>query len=101
MVDKEQSAAAFERVIKFSPTSALRKAAAAYWTARSSGDAVDDKLCENLQKAVQGIPLDYRRPALQCLEAFEASKTAGTDISECFNDLAVCLSDKIIPLTGK
>lgn len=101
MITKEQSMAAFERVIKFAPTSALRKAATAYWAAYSSGADVNDKLCENLEKAVQGIPLDYRRPALQCLEAYETSKTAGTDIAECFNGLAVCLSEKIIPLTGK
>ena len=101
MVPKDQAEAAFSRVIQYSPTSALRKAAEAYWTAYNAGAAVDEKICDKFEKAVQGIPIDYRRPALECYDTFENRKVAGDDIADCYNSLALCISEKIIPLTGK
>jgi len=93
---QKQAQAAFEKIIEHGPSSTLRKAAKSYWSAYQSAEGADDKTRSLLDTAIKSIPVDYRSPALQCLEACDAGKAKGDNVDECYLALAICLAERIV-----
>jgi len=87
---------AFTRIINNGPGADLRKAAKKFWDAYQSGEGVDEELGLQLEKSISTISLDYRNPALQCLESCVTSKKTDDNASDCYFELALCLSKRIV-----
>jgi len=87
---------AFTRIISNGPGADLRKAAKKFWDAYQSGEGVDEELGLELEKSITTISLDYRNPALQCLESCVTSKKTDDNATDCYFELALCLSKRIV-----
>jgi len=92
----EEAATAFEKIIKHGPGAGFRKAAELYWKAHQSDAGASEEDGRKFEEAIAKIPLDYRTPALRCLDDFSDCKEAGNDIAECYQSLAIQLADKIV-----
>lgn len=88
--------AAFNKIIKHGPSSSLRKAAEKYWSACSSEGVADESVSVAFENAVKSIPIDYRKPALECLDACILCKENNDNSVDCYYQLAVCLADRIV-----
>jgi len=86
---------AFTRIISNGPGADLRKAAKKFWEAHQSGASIDEEGAE-LEKSIGTISLDYRNPAIQCLETCVTSKKTDDNATECYFELALCLSKRIV-----
>jgi len=96
MVDIKQAEAAFTKISNNAPSSALRKAAAKYWSAYSSDAGATEAEGSQFQLAIEGIPVDYRTPAMKCLEAFNSCKEQGDNTSDCYLNLAIELAERVV-----
>jgi len=95
MKDNKEATDAFEKIISHGRTTAIRKAAKAYWSSCNSAEGADEKLGKDLELAIKSIPIDYRSPTIKPLEDLNACKESNTDISTCYLTLAVSLVDRI------
>jgi len=96
MVDLALVEEAFSRIISNGPGADLRKAAKKFWDAYKSDAGVDEEVGIELEKSISTISLDYRNPALQCLETCVTSKKISDNATECYFELALCLSKRIV-----
>jgi len=96
MANQEQIEAAYTKIINKAPSSVLRKAAQAFWAAHNTSEGASEKEGETLIAAIKSIPLDYRSPALKCLDEFDACKANGGTAADCFSSLAVMLADRVV-----
>ncbi len=96
MASYEEAGAAFNKIIKHGPGTSFRKAAEVYWIACQSDAGAGEEEGKQLEAAISKIPIDYRTPALKCLEDFNACRENGTDIKDCYFSLAVNLANKIV-----
>jgi len=87
---------AFTKIINHGPGAGLRKAAKKFWEAHQSDAGVNDQVCTELEKSISTISLDYRNPALQCLDACINCKEASDKPTECYFELALCLAKRIV-----
>ena len=87
---------AFTRIISNGPGADLKKAAKRFWDAYQSGAGVDEEIGLELEKSITTISQDYRNPALQCLESCVTSKKTDDNATECYFELALCLSKRIV-----
>ena len=96
MAEQQQAEAAFTKIIEKAPSSVLRKAAKAYWTAHNSAEGASEKDGDQFQAAIKSIPLDYRSPALKCLDEFNACQENGDSSAECYSKLAILIADRVV-----
>jgi hypothetical protein len=96
MLDLAQVEEAFTRIINNGPGADLKKAAKKFWDAHQSGEGVDEAIGLELEKSISTISLDYRNPALQCLENCVTSKKTDDNSTDCYFELARCLSKRIV-----
>jgi len=87
---------AFTRIISNGPGADLRKAAKKFWEAHQSEAGVDKEVGIEFEKSITTISLDYRNPALKCLEDCVTSKKTDENATECYFELALCLSKRIV-----
>ena len=87
---------AFTKIINHGPGAGLRKAAKNFWEAHQSDAGVNEEVCTELEKSITKIPLDYRSPALQCLEVCTTCKEGSDNLTECYFELALCLAKRIV-----
>jgi len=95
MSENKEAAEAFEKIISHGRTSAIRKAAEAYWSSCNSAEGADESLGRNLEVAIQSIPIDYRSPTVKPLEDLKTCKENSADTSTCYLTLAINLVDRI------
>ena len=96
MADLAQVEEAFARIISNGPGADLRKAAKKFWDAYKSDAGVDEAVGLEFEKSIATISLDYRNPAMQCLESCLSCKEDSKNTTECYFELALCLSKRIV-----
>ena len=87
---------AFTKIINHGPGADLRKAAKKFWDAYQSDAGVNELVCSDFEKSITTISLDYRSPAMQCLESCVTSKKTEDNATECYFELALCLAKRIV-----
>ena len=96
MSQNQQATEAFTKIIEHAPSSVLRKAAKSYWTAYNSENGASDASGSQFEAAIRAVSIDYRRPAMECIDDFEKAKESAVDHSECYLKLAICIAEKIV-----
>ena len=59
-----------------------------------------DELSKDFMNASESLPSEYKQPAFQCMSEHKTCKEDEIGLIGCTLALAVCLSERIIPLAG-
>ncbi len=91
-----EAEAALKKIIEHGPGTGLRKAADGYLQAvQSGGDGVEEA-GKQFEAAIAKVPIDYRSPAMQCLDKFNTCRDEGADTEECYAGLAIEIASRIV-----
>ena len=96
MGQNKETEAAFTKIINNAPSAVLRKAAKKYWEASLSDSGASAEIGTDFETAIKSISIDYRTPALKCLDEFETCKEDGGDLNDCYSLLAISLATRVV-----